>query len=257
MLSDIVKKFPWPKARTSTTASFENILAFAREVAEGNPETGLPVKGNPLGLIEIVSALVRPIQAEHMVRVMERPQYDTPQWCLNEKTFFFDIDRCQSGRDKLTLELDRPTSLTGTKIMLAAGPILPEPMNRSDYAKKFQAIGPGGARSPWKQDINHKVSVWLPWGIAFVRSGNHSIAFGVLAGQGDVTPYYVQDMTWLLEEVYCDGQRYIERATGRTLGDAKDQRRAALFEVGRLMHKYNVSTFSTRTKPSNETVKSD
>ncbi|WP_323129610.1 DUF6710 family protein, partial [Klebsiella pneumoniae] len=29
--------------------------------------------------------------------------------------------------------------------------------------------------------INHRVTLWLPWRIGFVRGGNHSIASGVLA----------------------------------------------------------------------------
>nr|WP_152624096.1 DUF6710 family protein [Cupriavidus sp. IDO] len=37
----------------------------------------------------------------------------------------------------------------------------------------------------WRQDYNHGVTLWLPWGIGFVTGGNHSITAGILAGEGE------------------------------------------------------------------------
>ncbi|MFM2495527.1 DUF6710 family protein [Salmonella enterica] len=36
--------------------------------------------------------------------------------------------------------------------------------------------------NPWVQDINHRVTLWLPWRIGFVRGGNHSMALLQIVG---------------------------------------------------------------------------
>lgn len=73
----------------------------------------------------------------------------------------------------------------------------------------------------------------LPWRIGFVRGGNHSIASGVLAGEGEVIPDTVYDMRYLLDIVSTDG--YYWYMSGKICERVSDYRTAAFFEIGRLL----------------------
>nr|WP_308859628.1 DUF6710 family protein [Klebsiella quasipneumoniae]WBR61639.1 hypothetical protein CCDJINMC_00123 [Klebsiella pneumoniae] len=98
----------------------------------------------------------------------------------------------------------------------------------------FHALHIGSAKgNPWVQDINHRVTLWLPWRIGFVRGGNHSIASGVLAGEGEVIPDTVYDMRYLLDIVSTDG--YYWYMSGKICERVSDYRTAAFFEIGRLL----------------------
>ncbi|WSH90097.1 DUF6710 family protein (plasmid) [Escherichia coli] len=77
------------------------------------------------------------------------------------------------------------------------------------------------------------LTLWLPWRIGFVRGGNHSIASGVLAGEGEVIPDTVYDMRYLLDIVSTDG--YYWYMSGKICERVSDYRTAAFFEIGRLL----------------------
>ncbi len=104
----------------------------------------------------------------------------------------------------------------------------------TDYLQQCPLADIGSAKgNPWVQDINHRVTLWLPWRIGFVRGGNHSIASGVLAGEGEVIPDTVYDMRYLLDIVSTDG--YYWYMSGKICERVSDYRTAAFFEIGRLL----------------------
>ncbi|WP_306464925.1 DUF6710 family protein [Duffyella gerundensis] len=49
------------------------------------------------------------------------------------------------------------------------------------------------------------VELWLPWRIAFVKGGNHSLAAGILSGEGLLLPERVFNMQDLLNRVSTNG----------------------------------------------------
>ncbi|MFS7180525.1 DUF6710 family protein [Serratia proteamaculans] len=61
------------------------------------------------------------------------------------------------------------------------------------------------------------------------RGGNHSIASGVLAGEGEVIPDTVYDMRYLLDIVSTDG--YYWYMSGKICERVSDYRTAAFFGV--------------------------
>ncbi|ENT6626225.1 DUF6710 family protein, partial [Salmonella enterica subsp. enterica serovar Senftenberg] len=117
-------------------------------------------------------------------------------------------------------------------LALATAKILPWPWGESSYRSALADIG-SAKGNPWVQDINHRVTLWLPWRIGFVRGGNHSIASGVLAGEGEVIPDTVYDMRYLLDIVSTDG--YYWYMSGKICERVSDYRTAAFFEIGRLL----------------------
>lgn len=123
----------------------------------------------------------------------------------------------------------------GYEVDLARDLVLPTMWHRQSVASAFGAIGNGLKCGPWRQDTNHQVSLWLPWRIAFVNNGNHSIAAGIVRAEGVLKPASVYDLTSVLRAVRSDGARYLSVPGGQHLAAVRDQRVAAVWEIGRIM----------------------
>lgn len=183
-------------------------------------------KTSPEGLRELVRALLLPLQAEHMVAVAERAQHDAPHY-LQYSDFFFRIHN-----SSIYYLQDKPREM----LSLGRDVLLPTVWERTRYINALATIGTGKEQGPWCQDEdNHCVSLLLPWRIGFVSGGNHSITAGILMGEGEVVATEVFNMTSLLQRVRCDGKTYREIDTDRVLGEVTDPRRAAVFEIGRML----------------------
>ncbi|WP_176052979.1 DUF6710 family protein [Paraburkholderia caribensis] len=217
-----VRRFLGRKRRSQ----FENFMDMAREIAQRNPAA----------LHDLVNLLLRPYQAEALVGVVENAAHQAPPSIVSS-SFFFDDRRITPLSYGIGIKL-APDSFT---VNLAKDTILPWPWNRQRIASALAYIGRGKSMGKWRQDPNHQVMLWLPWGISFVGGGNHSIAAGIIAGEGEVTPGEVRDMSALLDLVECDGRYYRETSSRKTIAAVEDERLAAVFEIGRLMRQLNVT----------------
>lgn len=204
--------------RRSAHQNFHHIMEMAYQINEVDPA----------GLSEFIRALLRPVQAEHLLAVAEREQHAAPP-ALEAGRFFFDFWKLE---DVQPLRI-QPTPRV--KISLSRDTVLPTPWNRRRYISALATIGQGKSQQEWRQDSNHQVSVWLPWRIAFVTGGNHSITAGILAGEGSLVATEVMDASAVCAAVACDGRTYKHIETGRTLAVVHDARRAAVYEIGRLL----------------------
>ncbi|MDK4219029.1 DUF6710 family protein [Pantoea agglomerans] len=175
----------------------------------------------------LLRALIRPIQSDYLLAVAAEGQDARP--AMNENHFFF-----QSLFDYISFE-----QLSHQKLMteeyplsLAADMVLPWPWSMNSY-KGSLSIG-SWQGNPWRYDnCNHHVELWLPWRIGFVKGGNHSLAAGILAGEGTLLPDRVFDMHDLLRRVSTDGTSWF--ADGREIDRVRDWRTAAFYELGRLV----------------------
>lgn len=223
---------------------FRHILETAKEIAEINPR----------GLIDLLRAILRPMQSEYLLAVAELGQDAVTD--IDADVFF---GQAAAGRMVRGVELD-PNHF---RLQLARDIVLPWAWNQQRYVNALATIGaskgnPEDENVPhqgaWRMDaFNHVVTLWLPWGIGFVGGGNHSITAGILAAEGELIPTEVYDMGHLLDEVHCDGRHYIETATGRLVDKVTCHRRAAAFELGRLMRDTGFPAFcedSSRAKLS-------
>ncbi|MGY2258000.1 DUF6710 family protein [Pseudomonas sp. SDO55104_S430] len=228
--------------KSQSIAHFEQLIQTAKLIAQTNPR----------GLVDLVRAILRPLQSEYLLGVAERGQDALPT--IGSFTFFgeairdriFDSDGvnfrgARLGSEAFSLRLSRDI-------------VLPWAWDFGRYVDALATIGSDKeivcenkwsrvSQGPWRQDNNHQVELWLPWGIGFVNGGNHSITAGILAGEGEITPEYVFDMSYLFEEINCDGRFFSDR-TGQ-LTPVEDVRRAAVFEIGRMMHDLNFSAFKS------------
>ncbi|WP_059405264.1 DUF6710 family protein [Pseudomonas sp. RIT-PI-q] len=223
-------------------ARFERLLKTATLIAETNPR----------GLVDLVRAILRPLQSECLLGVAERGQ-DAMSTIEPGKFFGEAIRDRMFTPDGMSL---RGTRLEGKafSVKLSRDAVLPWAWDVGRYVNALATIGSSKAvdngnpwsqvdQGPWCQDENHQIELWLPWGIGFVNGGNHSITAGILGGEGEVTPDYVFDMSFLFDDLRCDGRYYLENVTGERVEPVKDVRRAAVFEIGRMMRDINFPAF--------------
>ncbi|MFM0549657.1 hypothetical protein P0D69_01635 [Paraburkholderia sediminicola] len=207
--------------RKSSITHFQNVMEMARDIAEKNPAA----------LYDLVKVLLRPVQSAALVGVIENAAHEAPG-NIHPSTFFFDDRRIQS----IVYGIGKHLPAEDFMVRLATDVVLPWPWNRQRISSALAFIGKGKRAGEWKQDFgNHQLILWLPWGITFVGGGNHSLAVGIVAGEGELIPGEVHDMSDLLSLVHCDGQHFRETATNQIIATVRDQRVAAVFEIGRLM----------------------
>lgn len=210
---------------TAEHEKFAQLMAFAEEVAALNPR----------GLIDLARLYLRPLQTELLFSCAERPLHSARAEVTPENLFMPDL------RLNLAGHWNYPQLESNSfQINLATDPVLPCPWHRKRYSSAIAYIGDGKEMGSWEQDSNHRLIVLQPWGIACVAGGNHSIASGILGGQGTLTPTEVWDMYRLLETVVCDGRHYLETKTKKPICEMSDHRIGALFELGRLMRRHRV-----------------
>lgn len=208
---------------TSPAASrrYSNIVDIARRVA----------KKDPRALSSMLKTLLRPLQAEQMCGLLEEP-YGAPSAVRTWGFFGEDIGMIPLSVFLYRNQLD--LSSQSHAVNLSTDLILPTPWNTERYVSAITHIGTDRELGPWTQDGNHSVELWLPWRIAFVHGGNHSISAGILAGEGTVAPTTVYDLSPCLSAVSCDGT-FFRYQDGSPCAAVRDPRRAAVFAIGRLM----------------------
>lgn len=182
----------------------------------------------PAALPDLLRAIARPIQSDFLLAVAEegtdaRPDLDPDYFFFSGLPQVMDYERMKEN----SKDPDRFT------LSLATDMILPWPWSLPRYISALSHIGCVKG-SPWKQDqLNHYVDLWLPWRIGFVTGGNHSIAAGILAGEGHLVPSNVYDMSFLFQTVRTDGRFWY--INGEPCEPVTKWRSAAVFEIGRSM----------------------
>lgn len=185
---------------------------------------------NPQGLADVVRLYTRPLQTDLLLSSAQRPLHAARAEIAPHSLFM------PGARMTLTDHWRYPKlDASQFSVDLAKDPVLPCPWHRDRYVSALASIGEGKKCGPWVQDRNHSVALLLPWGIACVFGGNHSMAAGILGAEGVVIPVEAWDMSGLLSKVRCDGIHYIEVETGKPVCEMRDPKMGAVFEIGRLM----------------------
>ena len=221
-----VLNYVFRRKQSAQGGEFEFIMCFAKDLA----------KCNPTALIDLTRILLRPLQSELLLSVIENKSH-CARSSIDPYKFFM-----PDGPSEIQIPFGCPR-LDSEKFLvhLSCDPILPCPWHREHYANSLAGIGRRKKCGSWEEDAaNHNVTLWLPWGIAFVHGGNHSIASGIVGGEGVLRPKDVYDMGRLLDLVQCDGKYYQSRRDHKMLDVVRDYKIAALFEMGRLMQKHRI-----------------
>lgn len=214
--------------RRNNQIEFENLMTFANDLARTEPKA----------LIEYIRLLVRPLQSEMMLDPAAKGKRSDSH-SIDVRNFFWD-GQCQQF-DQLKRTRRRRGDI---EVRLDRDPILPWPWERNRLVNSLTSIGPSRKWGKWKvDDMNHQVTLWLPWGLAFVGGGNHSITAGIIGAAGKIRPSEVYDMSGIFRLIECDGLNYKNKIGFGDVAPALDPRSAAIFETGRLMRKHGVSAW--------------
>lgn len=214
--------------RRKNQIEFENLMSFAHKIAEKNPDA----------LVEFVRMLARPLQSEIMLDPASKgarrdvPSIDTRNFFWEQQyVHFAQLKRTNRRRNDIEVELARDV-------------VIPCPWDPTRLVCSLTSIGRGRCWGRWKVDgKNHGLILWLPWGIAFVAGGNHSITAGIIGAAGKIKPAEVKDMSGIFRLVKCDGYNYTSLDGLSIIAEVNDSRVAAIFETGRLMHEHKISAW--------------
>ena len=241
IMTTLIQYFPWLKRfnRCKDTPAHKNIL-LGQNISRYRKlmETAQRIAQiDPLALTDLIRAIIRPLQSDYLLGVAEMgtdPFPNIDAWC-----FFGKAVREHLFTDDGMRFLANKLNNKNYRLNLAYDPILPWAWKDDRYISAIATIGKRKKTgASWEQDSNHCVELWLPWGIGFVCGGNHSITAGILAAEGTLIPDSVYDMGFLFNDISCDGAYYLDRHTGKKLEKINDYRRAAIFEIGRIMQNH-------------------
>lgn|GEM_PF-925448 len=203
---------------------FENVMALAREVATTDP----------LGLSSMVRLIAGPLQARTLTSAAYHP--------LHEVRNAYDLsDFIGSMLVEVTPEGVTAANVIGDsqperyRLQLGRDPILPVPWSRPRLMNAIANIGHARCMGQWRADFNHKVELLLPFGLALVHGGNHSLAAGIANAEGTVVTGTVTDLSPLYAHVRYDGMSMVRTHDARRLWEPVDEELGILFEIGRLM----------------------
>jgi len=187
-------------------------------------------KTDPSALHGLIRLLGRSVQAHSLMNWSRVERHDCdPDATLFSSRFPITGDgKCFDDlKDKLAIH---------ERISLTTDIILPWPWEPQRLTKSLVNLSPGGRWGKWKQDhLNHHIELWLPWRIAWVHGGNHSITAGVVYGTGKLKPELVYDISDVYKHVRCDGLTFRRVHDNKVVAPVSDLEMAAIFEIGRLL----------------------
>jgi hypothetical protein len=191
-------------------------------------------------LIDVVRLIGRQLQSQYLTNLLyQRDEALIP--ILSPKEVLFDplawISKDGTNFEDVMRELK-----TEKVISLNSDLVLPWSWKKPRLVSCIAKIGEGRRNGEWLQDHNnHYVTLWLPMGIAWVNSGNHSISTGIIQGKGHIIPENDFDISNVYEYVYCDGVNYYRKEDGSIISPVMNAEFAAIFEIGRTMTENSIS----------------
>jgi hypothetical protein len=215
--------------RRAQREEFASIMEIARIIARKDPEA-LPA---------LIKMIGRPAQARVMTKVLRHDQ-DAEDCEYEERNALFDTTApiTPDGRSLEDLKREVPAP---RPLKLGVDLVFPWPWHQGRVIDSLCELRPGGRGGEWRQDRNHAVILWLPLGVGWVFGGNHSITAGIIHARGEVTPEETYDVSRVYKHVVCDGVEYKRVHDGKRIGPVPDLEMAAIFEIGRLIHKRRMS----------------
>jgi hypothetical protein len=183
-------------------------------------------------LRDFMRALMRPTQWRYITYVLGHHRCDHERPLEPEIVLFHEATPL--NEEGATLISLRETVQGPKRMQLAHDILLPWPQDRVGLLDCLVSIG--GNKNPWRQDtMNHRVELWEPLGIGWVRGGNHSIATGIIKREGEVEVTSAYDIRPVYNHVRCDGQNFLRTDTGTVIAPVKNAHFAAAFEIGRML----------------------
>lgn len=211
-------------------AEFNEILKTARQIAERRPEA----------LRSLVRLIGRQQQARCMASIVKKGAFQEAAADLLVDSLWFSSTQSLDDNGTTLGQLMRRAEYR-RPLELGADVLLPVPWNREQLIRSMCTLCHDAGGKEWRQDRNHKVKYWLPWGVGLIEGGNHSLTVGTVNGCGKIVRYEAYDGSRVFEFVECDGSHFKRKCDGRVVSPVRDVEFAAIFEIGRLMTQCGVT----------------
>lgn len=197
---------------------------------------------NKYAVPSIARAVARPMQARILAKAILYPQHQAQVSADFDKLFFPDhVPVSADGRSLAELQ-QRPPQATAQplyRLALSRDVLLPWAWHRRRLVSALASIGSSKTSGAWRCDLNHQVQILLPFGLALVHGGNHSIAAGIVDGEGEVFAE-PRDLSVVYDHVRYDGIAFVREHDGRRLNTPSAEEPGMLFEIGRKMLQHGV-----------------
>lgn len=208
---------------------FAQVMALARKVAADDP----------LGLPSMARLVAAPLQARAMTSAAFRCAHGARGAYDLADFFGSPFARVTAEGETVDAVVDR-SAPERYRLRLGRDPVLAVPWTRSRLVSALANIGHARRMGDWHADINHRVELLLPFGLARVHGGNHSLAAGVANAEGTLVTEAVTDLSPLYAHLHYDGLSMVRRHDGCALWEVVDEELGVLFEIGRLMLEHGV-----------------
>jgi hypothetical protein len=232
-----MKKIPYAwkvfKASLNDThpkVQFDYSILMAKQIVQQNPEA----------LVDLVKLIGMPYQAKYISHIVMK-NYDDMSKVPNLNEYLVLFPKNNNYAWELYSLITKVKDYN-RPLELKRDLILPWPWNKDRIRDTLSFIGEGRKAGKWKEDrLNHSIDFWLPMGIGWVRGGNHSIANGIVNGEGKIYNYNAYDMSKMYKYIYCDGEYFYKKKDNSKLFPVQSIEFACIFEIGRIMHENNIS----------------
>ncbi|MBY7904423.1 hypothetical protein KW458_02830 [Vibrio fluvialis] len=173
------------------------------------------------GLKDLQRTILRALQSRIMLAPYLAPDH-TP---IGEINFNFcssvTMQRCCKGSAKANISLKEP--------------IITFPWHPDRILNNLGTIGPNRIKGHFKSSSNHSVNYYWPLMLAQVTGGNHSIAQGIIMGEGNVEIDDWYDLTPLMDRYRYDGNVWLDVENEQTVCHCITPELGMAWEIGRLI----------------------
>lgn len=214
----------------SNTEELKHLLERANRLAS---------KGNHAGITDLIKIVMRGIQSQHILSAYTRNDHsaiDPLHWWT-----CFGFDSHIPGLEKPFSDIGWSPECQNTneeempEISLRTDILLPTAWHPSSIVNMLGVIGDELPCGPFKQDPNHLVTWITPLNIGFVGGGNHSIAQGIIRGEGSIKVRELINFEPIIEKVRYDGHQWISLINNQPLGAPLYKELGWAWELGRIL----------------------
>jgi len=213
----------------NTQRKFQNALHFAKALLR--PPSARSQQDHPL--LDFVRLIGKGLQAQYLPNII----YTADRPSLPEANFA--TLGCGMSIGDLYDCLVRVDDTRPRRVCKDL--LLPFPWDGQKLMCDMAHIGPGKKWGDWQKNVNHHIELWLPLGLGWVHSGDHSLVVAIMQESAQVMADEVFHMGPLLETYYCDGEFYRRQEDDSIVGPVQCLEIAVLFELGRLMQENDLS----------------
>lgn len=210
--------------RKRKTEQFNHLMRRARQIA------GSAAEHKNEALLDLIKIVMRPVQAEHI----RNAYISEAHGAIRELNFSKDWFGTQNSFDFYTALPDESPKKQHT-VNLSSDIVLPTCWHPASLSATIGVIGRKNRKcGEFAQSANHSVLFLLPMRIGFVINGNHSIAQGIICGNGQIVANEVVDLTDKLTEISFDGVYWRDRQNNK-IGTPRYAEFGWVWEISKLL----------------------